>query len=613
MTFHRVAYPFADHAGVRLTHPQQRDRKHALVSEMETAGLSLIYSYLADDHELLFFGTAPERHLSADRSLYAEGYFYEARVLLPDNRALPALVERAPRINGNGTMVTLADGTIKFAADRLGLSQIYCHAHAPQIVTNRIELAVRILESLGCSPSLDTAGAARMLMYATPFWSGTAVAGLSLLPLGTAAILNGRGIQMTEPLRFSAGTGGYRALLLRAAEEISSNVRAIVQSLGEANLVMSLSGGVDSRVLLAAMLAAGVEKQFGFYTYGREDSADRSLARGIRAVFGLREAVRAPAVYYAAEQAFERGFQLNWGMRKLDGNEGFTESEPRDEIIIDGGCGENMRGYFSKLLRRRYGDERLFKMSRHDIREGFLRMLLRSKLVSPRLEKAIRTRARSEIACLSRGDTVTDIDLLYPHYRNRFHIGLGARIRASNALTFSPLCSPAGIASSLAIDPQERAMSRVAYDLICLMCPKLAAIPTTAGPWSDLFARHQQYSELPEGEDSPNVAGPPKPDIAAAAAAVSHGILDNMPLDKRITVGRLTALDRMAGVADPYSGALSPAHAIAIAQFLKTAERLRIPEAIGEWRYSLSILNERFRSLRGRTISSCAALRRVGR
>ncbi|HEY4113273.1 MAG TPA: hypothetical protein VGM17_04360 [Rhizomicrobium sp.] len=587
MTFHRMAYPFADHIGVRLQEPRHRARKAGLVAAMEQAGLRLVHSHATPDEcDLLFFGTAPERHLSADRALYAEGYFFADRPLMPGDQALAQLALSAPHICGNGTMVACEESTFAFLADRLGLSQLYCRSQAPQIVANRIELAIRALESVDCPPRLDACGAGRILLYQTPLGSRTPVAELSLLPAGTSAMLDCHGLRTSAAPRFDETRGDYRTLLSRAAEEIVSHVSAIATRYTGGNLVVSLSGGIDSRIVLAAILAARLENTFSFYTYGKRNSPDRAIARGLRRLFDLREAVRAPAHYYPADVAFERGFQLNWGMRKLDGNEGFIESAPRDELLVDGGCGETMRGFFTMPIGKKYGEDRLLNMDGGELFNRFLHDRLSSADVSPRLQQAIRDEVRKEICAFASGNPLTDLDMLYPAYRNRLHFGLGARIRTTNALTFSPLATPAGISASLSIDPPERAMGRVAYDLICLLCPRLASIPTTSGRWPDLYASRQQYVDLPPGEDAPRKGVAAKPNITGAAAAAAAGILARLPPDKRSALGRLVSLKSMAAAAEGSTGDLQP-RLIAAAQFLKAAERLEMPAKTAGLAYPL--------------------------
>ncbi len=103
----------------------------------------------------------------------------------------------------------------------------------------------------------------------------------------------GQGARVIEPARSplyppepEPPAPSYEMLL----DEVEHNLRTTVRALAELPLddrVLSLSGGKDSRTLLAFMLSEGVHDRFRFETTGSPERADAIAARAIATRFGL--------------------------------------------------------------------------------------------------------------------------------------------------------------------------------------------------------------------------------------------------------------------------------------------------------------------------------------
>ena len=122
------------------------------------------------------------------------------------------------------------------------------------------------------------------------------------------------------------------------------------------SLYCPLSGGLDSRLVLAALRAAGARPRV--YVYGGPDSADVRIARGIAAAQGFeiewvdKEAWRALTPDAFPEQV-ERNFQVydalpNYGELFENGaNAAAREARHRGGALsASGGCGEIYRNFF---------------------------------------------------------------------------------------------------------------------------------------------------------------------------------------------------------------------------------------------------------------------------
>ena len=83
----------------------------------------------------------------------------------------------------------------------------------------------------------------------------------------------------------------YRELLDDARHEILSNLRALASGPFDRR-VADLSGGMDSRLVLAAILHEGLHDSFTFATVGEYPNADANVAAGLRARFKLQKTHR---------------------------------------------------------------------------------------------------------------------------------------------------------------------------------------------------------------------------------------------------------------------------------------------------------------------------------
>jgi hypothetical protein len=504
-TFFPHDAPFADFCAVSLS---REDRTDAVIAAMSVCGLREVWRRTVQDHLSLVF--AP-KHIPAGVAFF-EGYCFRDHVLLPSASG----TADGASLHGHGhyTAVEPLEDRVVCRADPLGLSQLYYFAGRPALVTNRVELARRVLEAATGRPArLNHHAAARTFQYATPFWNETLIEGVFLSPLRHDVVLSADRVDLEgEP---PSAPASYASLLETAANDIASNVLAIVETFGERSPVVSLSGGVDCRVLMAAIVGAGVQDRFRYYTYGAKDSADRRIAGSLRERYGLSEARRRLPPQLPPDVIFDRGSGFNWGLRTIAGD-GYYDAEPRDEVLLNGGCGETFRGYFSHHIHAKMGDA-LYSASEDEVVEGFFRAHGTKFHIVPEAWQRIRGRIASEIRA-GGSDPVTNVDLLYPNFRNRFHFGLGGRVRSSSSLTLSPVNSVAAFEASMHLPGEERSRNRVAYDLIRTLAPELAAVPTTDGQWAASFAAGQTYEDLLPSTDLPWDRSPHRrPDITEAA------------------------------------------------------------------------------------------------
>ena len=116
--------------------------------------------------------------------------------------------------------------------------------------------------------------------------------GISVLPQFTYVTMSPSGVSVLDyPVReqfFSPGVD-YELSIAVAQEEIAQNVEALAAA-DHARKVAHLTGGIDSRLVLAAILSTGHSGEFVFFCSGGPEEPDQKVARQL-AKFGIRTAL----------------------------------------------------------------------------------------------------------------------------------------------------------------------------------------------------------------------------------------------------------------------------------------------------------------------------------
>lgn len=150
----------------------------------------------------------------------------------------------------------------------------------------------------------------------------------SILGLGTNSISN------------------HNELLGATANSIKENVQDF-SAYPTKHHVVQLTGGLDSRTVFAALVAAGLETTFSTYTYGLEESPDVQIARRLSAEYG------ASTTSYSGMRsvlaASEPDMQNHWSLEQTAGLSSVTPvslgmlRDP-NAVVLAGGWGEMYRG-----------------------------------------------------------------------------------------------------------------------------------------------------------------------------------------------------------------------------------------------------------------------------
>lgn len=241
-----------------------------------------------------------------------------------------------------------ADGSGWLISDPLGLRCTYWSAgHEVTVAGSRAALVAAARP--GATPTIDL-DALTWLAY-TSYWVGdrTGWDGIELAPAGwVGAIADGRltwspGLidHVPSPTRPADALGAEEAAS-EVIAEVAAGLEAAAARPGDHHIIQ-LTGGRDSRLLLAVALSAGLADRFHFETAGPERLDDVRVARQLADRYGLRHRVR----FFGMRPDQPLLERQRWWVRDVGGMvSGWEAPGPAlPDVRVTGVGGEFLRSY----------------------------------------------------------------------------------------------------------------------------------------------------------------------------------------------------------------------------------------------------------------------------
>lgn len=325
-------------------------------------------------------GTAVEREIPGWKILHApyeqggpntflargEDFAAVAGTLTCDGRmgaeALQALLTMEmpewDRLGGQFAALVHRAGRSLLFTDYFGAFQLF---HDPEMRF----FSTSLLSAVGALPrlSFDPQGVYEFAFNVVPIGDDTVFSELKTLGPDRIATLGADGVSVeavSKPLP-SLEKLPLEERIAVHRDRLMAVVSAYVGEFGN-KVYCPLSGGLDSRLVLAALRAAGCTPKV--YVYGGEGSADVRIAREIAAAQGFeidwldKEAWRAPTPDEFPEQV-ARNFETydglpNYGELFENGANAFARQARHEDgaLSVSGGCGEIFRNFFFLPNRR---------------------------------------------------------------------------------------------------------------------------------------------------------------------------------------------------------------------------------------------------------------------
>lgn len=389
--------------------------------------------------------------------------------------------------------------TVCILNDTTGLFQVFVDPARGLAASSFLALATTLT-----APRLNTQAAYEYLFNGTPLGNDTLAAGVSLLPKGAALAMERGGVRIiareTPPPRAPAGAP------LEACAAALADVARIVAAAFPDRLVAALSGGYDSRLVVAALRQAGARPQL--FVYGEEEEADVRIARQIAAALGLplrvdaRREAPIPDPQTAAAGIAHR-FHVSdghsWGGIFGDDNEE-REQDLRGgagRIHLSGGGGEIFRDFFM-MPDRPFAAERLV--------ETFY-CAFDPRTVTARFDaRAYRDAIAAKLRALIPSPVFTraDIEALYPAFRCRAWFGREVTLNTMGGRALLPLLAAPVVAAAARVPYAAKRFGRFEAALIARLDPEIARFPSSYGhaftaspPWALRLDHALTYARTP--------------------------------------------------------------------------------------------------------------------
>ncbi len=395
---------------------------------------------------------------------------------------------------GNFTAaLRMASGELVVTADLLGSAPLFvARLHGLTFLGNDIWLLKDAAEGAGTPLTRDSTAFAVEATFGSGAFGLTGFREVRLVGMGEQYVIGTDGT--CRSVRFREGSEWYDSdassteLLEHAVSDIRESIRYL-SAAGYTNRVADLTGGVDSRLVLAGLMAEEVEGEFLYTCSGDFPGADFTTYDYLSNVLSLEQGslgLPFSGVNFFQDPLTSMRYLLyrTMGCSSHAFDPGFPSSQAADSLHLKGGFAETFKGFYSHgysggppldhLLRRRKWSDVSATLTR-EMREHLL--------------SELRTYfATREAAGVSAEDM---LDQWYIENRNRYHFGVTWTARLPAETTFHPLYSPAAVRLGFAEGSARRMAMAVAFLLMRELCDPLTFLPFAGTSWPPL----QEHSE----------------------------------------------------------------------------------------------------------------------
>lgn len=442
----------------------------------------------------------------------------------------PAVLARFPEDPGTGMFNLLS-----FWPDKTSVRTDICAHHSVYygagIVTNRLHLAAIAVGRL------DTAGA-----FANAAFNSVICHQLSTIATpveGVNVLLGGEEVEITDnvtarqrdevfpgPPTDANGNPGYltpdeyHALVEKGAEEIIANVQAILDS--GRPVICDISGGRDSRIVLAAVVALGRMKDVVFNTKvtpNKLGDIDVAIATGLVKEFGgsyhptpetIGWDVGTPRDRLLKRRSHFFGTYHFFPKAQLNSIHAIGEVKG---VRMLGGAGEIYRDVFQKFLQV------------EDRRQPYDPGTLRRHLMAREAWETVPDIIMKSMPLYTRtfehlpGATLSQkVDSHYFFFRNSYHYGIKMP-KIGNTEDINPGVSVSLLKAARGLPPEVKATGRVVFDITRALCEKLAYVQYDK-PWQVDFTQSDYHR--PSQYDGQVLELPPAPELLKKRAEAAH-------------------------------------------------------------------------------------------
>lgn len=381
------------------------------------------------------------------------------------------------------SIVATPDGRARIGADPLGLKYVY-HGATDDffVISSNASLAAHALADRGSTPRLDLLGAASI-----PFAGGYRISDRTGYD-GVRLLAQGATIEIQKGSVGRIGPSGDpwapdEALLELSTDEL---VDLVVEEITDAmrataaipvdRRVVDLTGGKDSRLVLATAMLEHVQDDFTYRTIGHDDLPDVRTASELASKLGLPYAHEFPVrtEKMAYEDQVRSFIGVSLGMTSIND---LKPVRPRilDEVEVSGAHGECLR------LKDRF--DTVPRVA--GLIDTVPTKLSSSHLLLPDVEQRLREEARAAIeACADVGSGPFDLMQVF-HLRHRARKRGGPLDDLQPAMRVLPLPSITAVRAAFAMDGTDRQREVLHHTVMERASDVLVSHPFVGPGWDD--------------------------------------------------------------------------------------------------------------------------------
>jgi hypothetical protein len=465
----------------------------AIDAEMAAHGFGRTFDVEADGYRILAHrrlnGTAPDMAIleDGDFALASGTLLFDGMSGEKALRGFHAAFDPArppwERTRGHYAVILRKAGALHLVTDALGSHHVYHRRDEPVFSSSFLA----VLETVA-RPAPDPVGMYQYVWNGSCFGDRTPFDQVRLLPAPSVVTLTGRArVDVRGPpvdLYAPPPAGGLDAVAAAQVERLRALFRAY-RGLLPRPVRSALSGGYDSRLVLAALRDAGFAPEL--FVFGAGTDPDVACARRIAAGEGLplrhldkgAVAPPPPEAFAAQVERDLRAFDALKPDGLFDSGADFADRMARqagDAVVLNGSAGEIYRNFF-------YLPDR--PMALADVAAAFFSRYDPAAMTAAFSPAAYADALVADMADVLRLERTTVarplVEALYPLFRGRYWTARDASVNQRFGRMLYPFLEPAAIEGTAAIPLPLKQFGRLEAAMIRRLSPALARYPTAYG------------------------------------------------------------------------------------------------------------------------------------